>query len=154
MTVYHPTTYIYHPHSYPLPNTALINLLLTLNPNVDISSRTLGHTYPYKSWSRPICLTFLLLLLLVIFPLILALNFQHFTPMLGTLIPNSISLLLRPSLFFSCALWNAYPVCNKLNSVHDLLAITETWIIVFDSSSPVALSHGGLQLTYTSIPSG
>ncbi|XP_063791251.1 uncharacterized protein LOC134945731 isoform X1 [Pseudophryne corroboree] len=62
----------------------------------------------------------------------------------------------------SCALWNARSICNKLAPTHDLfisnslhlLAITETWITPYDTTSPAALSAGGLTFSHTPRPGG
>ncbi|KAM4707214.1 LOW QUALITY PROTEIN: uncharacterized protein O3C94_004400 [Discoglossus pictus] len=61
---------------------------------------------------------------------------------------------------FSCALWNARSICNKLTFTHDLfttnslnlLALTETWLSSSDTASPAALSHGGFHLSHTPRP--
>ncbi|KAM4693059.1 uncharacterized protein O3C94_003786 [Discoglossus pictus] len=67
----------------------------------------------------------------------------------------------KPStLPFSCALWNARSICNKLTFTHDLfttnslnlLALTETWLSSSDTASPAALSHGGFHLSHTPRP--
>ncbi|KAM4626557.1 LOW QUALITY PROTEIN: uncharacterized protein O3C94_019599 [Discoglossus pictus] len=67
----------------------------------------------------------------------------------------------KPStLPFSCALWNARSICNKLTFTHDLLttnslnllALTETWLSPLDTASPAALSHGGFHLSHTPRP--
>ncbi|KAM4702097.1 uncharacterized protein O3C94_003049 [Discoglossus pictus] len=67
----------------------------------------------------------------------------------------------KPStLPFSCALWNARSICNKLTFTHDLfttnslnlLALTETWLSSSDTASPAALSHGGFHISHTPRP--
>uniref|UniRef100_A0A8C5MCC7 Endonuclease/exonuclease/phosphatase domain-containing protein n=1 Tax=Leptobrachium leishanense TaxID=445787 RepID=A0A8C5MCC7_9ANUR len=74
---------------------------------------------------------------------------------------NLIPIIPQRLSSFSCALWNARSVCNKLTAVHDLflsnsfnlLALTETWLTPSDTASVAALSHGGLHLSHTPRPS-
>uniref|UniRef100_A0A8C5PJR1 Endonuclease/exonuclease/phosphatase domain-containing protein n=1 Tax=Leptobrachium leishanense TaxID=445787 RepID=A0A8C5PJR1_9ANUR len=73
---------------------------------------------------------------------------------------NLIPIIPQRLSSFSCALWNARSVCNKLTAVHDLflsnsfnlLALTETWLSPSDTASVAALSHGGLHLSHTPRP--
>ncbi|KAM4706966.1 uncharacterized protein O3C94_001976 [Discoglossus pictus] len=75
---------------------------------------------------------------------------------------NLIPIICQKSstLPFSCALWNARSVCNKLTYIHDLfisnslnlLALTETWLSPSDTASTAALSYGGLHFSHTPRP--
>ena len=147
-------------------------LLLLLNPHANKTYRTLSCVPSHKSYSHITSLTLLLLLTsgdISPNPGPPSFTFGRHTrhPLSSDTSRNphnlvSIPLLPRANLPFSCALWNARSVCNKLTSVHDLfitnsfnlLAITETWLQDSDSPSPAALSHGGLVWTHSPRPSG
>ncbi|CAI9620863.1 unnamed protein product, partial [Staurois parvus] len=58
---------------------------------------------------------------------------------------TSVPVLPKTTLAFSCVLWNARSVCNKLK---------ETWLQAADSASPAALSYGVLIWTHSPKPSG
>uniref|UniRef100_A0A8C5P977 Reverse transcriptase domain-containing protein n=1 Tax=Leptobrachium leishanense TaxID=445787 RepID=A0A8C5P977_9ANUR len=133
------------------------------------NSRAANHTHAHKSHSHLLFLTLLLLLysgdispnpgptthpILPSHPISIA----HKSPPCKP--SNLIPIIPQHLSSFSCALWNARSVCNKLTAVHDLflsnsfnlLALTETWLTPSDTASVAALSHGGLHLSHTPRP--
>lgn len=159
------------PSLLPSPYYGTHHLLLILIPHANKTPRMLRHVPSYKSYSHITAFTLVLLLTsgdMPPHPEPLFFNctqrtHQHQPTSSGSSrnLRNLVSIpLLSSSLPFSCAPWNARSVCNILTAVHDLfvsnsfnlLAVTETWLHVFDTPSTLLLLVPSPTMAFSHFP--